>query len=419
MKRIVVTGIGAVTPFGGTFESSCSSAFSSISGIGQVTRFDAKELGKRVVAEVKNFDRSAYFSDKDMLRSDPFAQYAVVSAFMAILDSGLISEFIKVKDLSSAITPKFKSNFVDYIKSGGVIIGSSRGGITSIEKSLKNNRRLSPYLMPSTTVSSAASMTAQMLEIKGYCLGISNACASGANAIGEAYRLLKSGYQGPVLAGGAEAPICRLCFDGYGSAGALSKGHDSTSSRPFDVSRDGFVLGEGACVLVLEEYEAALKRGVKIYGEIIGYGNSSDAFHQTKPDPEGEARTISLALDDAKIKPEVVDYISAHAASTKLGDKAEAEAIRRVFGNKAANIFVSAVKSMTGHMLSASGAFEAGVTLMSLKHGIITPTINLKNIDPDCRLNHITKPMKSDIKTAISNSFGFGGVNAVLVFKKV
>ncbi len=326
------------------------------------------------------------------------------------------------------------------LSSAGVIIGSSRGGITTIEqaiikqensgfriKTVENpnsqlptpNFHLSPYIMPSTSINMASSYVAQKLGIRGYCLGISNACSSGANAIGEAYRLIKSGYDGPVFAGGTEAPICRLCIEGYGVSGALSKINDASASRPFDKTRDGFVLAEGACVLVLENYESALKRGAKIYGEIIGYGNTTDAFHQTRPSAEGEARAIGLAMEEAGMSPEDVDYINAHGTSTPLGDKAETEAIKLALGKRAYEIPISSVKSMTGHMLAASGAFEAAVTLMTIREGIVTPTINLKTRDPECDLNYITETMKSDINTAISNSFGFGGVNAVLVFRRV
>ena len=284
-----------------------------------------------------------------------------------------------------------------------MIIGSSRGGITTIERELEkiyasrithHASRLSPYLMPSTSVNAAASYVAQKLGIKGYCLGISNACSSGANAIGEAYRLIKSGYADMVFAGGSEAPLCRLCVEGYGVSGALSKINDASASRPFDKMRDGFVLAEGASVLVLEDYEAALKRGAKIYGEIIGYGNTTDAFHQTRPSAEGEARAIRSAMEEGGLLPEDVDYINAHGTSTPLGDKAETEAIKLALGKRAYEIPISSVKSMTGHMLAASGAFEAAVTLMGIREGIIPPTINLKTKDPECDLNYITETRK-------------------------
>ena len=273
--------------------------------------------------------------------------------------------------------------------------------------------------MPATTISMAPSYIAQKLGIKGCCLGVSNACASGANAIGEAYRLIISGYKYPVLCGGAEAPLCGICFQGYGASGALSKINDSTASRPFDRTRDGFVLSEGACIMVLEEYTTARKRGAKVYGEITGYGNTCDSFHQTIPSAEGEARAISAAIEDAGLAAGDIDFINAHGTSTILGDKTETEAIKITFGKKACEIPVFSLKSMTGHMLAASGALEAAITMISMCEGTIPPTINLTERDPKCDLDIVTELRKADIEYAISNSFGFGGVNAVLVMKKI
>ena len=418
MKRVVVTGIGAVSPLGDSFKTSWKAAKAGLSGIAPITRFNASEIKWKVAGEVKGFDPESYLSQKEIGHLDPFVHYAVAASFMAVEDAKLARK-------SDPPLPPFTQTLTSgLLASAGVIIGSSRGGISTIEKSLislkgLNSSRLSPYLMPSTSIGMAASYVAQRMGIKGYCLGISNACASGANAIGEAYRLLRSGYTGPVLAGGTEAPICRLCIEGYGVSGALSRVDDYSASRPFDITRDGFVLAEGACILVLEDYENALKRGARIYGEIIGYGNTADAFHQTRPSPEGEIRAMNLAIKEAGLSPEDVDYISAHATSTPLGDKAETDAIKIAFGKMAYKIPINSVKSMSGHMLSASGAFEAAITLMSISEGIITPTINLTKRDPECDLNYITEPKKADIRTAISNSFGFGGVNAVLVFRRV
>jgi 3-oxoacyl-[acyl-carrier-protein] synthase II len=278
--------------------------------------------------------------------------------------------------------------------------------------------------MPATTISMAASYVAKKLGIRGYCLGLSNACASGSNAVGEAFRLIKSGYSPLIIAGGTEAPICRVCIEGYGSSGALSARSESSEGapdapRPFDKERDGFVLSEGACVLVLEEYDHALRRGAPVYGEIIGYGNCADAFHMTKPYPEGEARAMEMAMREARLSPDDIDYINTHGTGTRLGDQAEAQALQRVFGKRASNIPASALKSMTGHMLAASGALEIASTLMTMREGIIPPTINLDEKDPECDINIITKKKKADIKIAISNSFGFGGVNAVVVLKRI
>lgn len=429
MRRIVVTGIGAVTPLGKTFPDSWEAALSGKSGLRPITRFDASDSRWKVAGEVVDFDAQTYFSEKETLRLDPFVSYAVAAAVMAAEDAGL-SQQSEAADQGSELTnlKNLQSTHSDYLTSGGVIIGSGRGGISTIEKELikiqhpKSNTwrpRLSPYLMPATTISMASSSAAQKLGIKGHCLSISNACASGTNAIGESFRLLKSGYNGPVFAGGAEAPVCRICIEGYGSAGALSRQQDSLASRPFDMARDGFVLSEGACILVLENHENAVRRGARIYGEIAGYGNTTDAFHITQPDPSGEARAIELAIQDASITSDEIDYINTHGTATKLGDISEARALKKVFGKKTPVIAATATKSATGHLLAASGALEAAFTLMSLKEGLIPPTINLREKDPSCDLNIITEKRNAGIRVALSNSFGFGGVNAVLVLKKL
>lgn len=433
MKRVVVTGIGAVSPLGNSFYESWRAAKAGLSGIVPITRFDISDMRWKVAGELKGFDAGKYLSQKEMNRVDPFVHYAVAAAIMAVEDAGLIKQssvnshqsLVKTNDQWPMTSDRSVSSSLD---SAGVIIGSSRGGISTIERELKKsfdsrlmtrNSRVSAYLMPSTTISMASSYVAQKLGIKGYCLGISNSCASGTSAIGEACRLIRSGYQGIVLCGGAEAPVCRICIEGYGSSGALSKVNDPSASRPFDRTRDGFVLSEGACIFVLEDYESALERGVKTYGEIVGYGNTTDAFHQTMPASEGEARAVKMAIDEAGLKPEDIDFINAHGTSTPLGDKTETEAIKLSFGKKAYHIPVTSIKSMTGHMLAASGALEAAFTLMSVNEGIIPPTINLKERDSECDLDYVTETRRTDIKFAISNSFGFGGVNAVLVFKGV
>ena len=416
MNRVVVTGIGAVSPLGNSFNESWEATKAGLSGIAPVVKFDVSDVGWKVAGELKGFDSGKYLSLKEINRLDPFVHYAVAAAIMAAEDAGLGS-------FNSSLVTRHSS-----LDMGGVIIGSSRGGISTIEKELqrkylsgisRHSSRTSAYLMSSTTISMASSYVAQKLGIKGFCLGISNACASGTSAIGEAYRLIRSGYQGPVLCGGAEAPVCRLCIEGYGSSGVLSKVNNSSASRPFDRTRDGFVLSEGACVFVLEDYGSALKRGARIYGEIVGYGNTTDAFHQTMPHPEGEAKAIKTAIDEAGLKPGDIDFINAHGTSTPLGDKTETEAIKLSFGNRAYHIPVTSIKSVTGHMLAASGALEAAVTLMSMNEGIIPPTINLKERDPECDLDYVTQLRRSEVMFAISNSFGFGGVNAVLVFKRL
>jgi len=408
MNRVAVTGIGAVSPIGNSFDASWNSAKAGLSGITPITKFDTFHLQWKVAGELKGFDSGRYLSRKEMLRLDPFVQYAAAASIMAAEDAGLL--FPHTIPLSA-----------------GVIIGSGRGGISTLEKEIRkmyytgftpHALRTSAYLMSSTTISMASSYVAQKLGIKGYCLGISNACASGTSAIGEAYRLIRTGHTGLILCGGTEAPICRMCIEGYGASGALSRGNGAYASRPFDRTRDGFVLSEGACILVLEDYTSAVKRGVKIYGEITGYGNTTDAFHQTKPSSEGESRAISMSIDEAELKPDDIDFINAHGTSTPLGDKTETEAVKLSFGGNAGHIPITSIKSLTGHMLAASGALEAAFTLMSMREGIIPPTVNLKERDPDCDLDYVTETRKAEIRHAISHSFGFGGLNAVLTFKR-
>ena len=415
MERVVITGIGAVTPLGNSFSDSWNSVKAGLSGIRTVTRVSASHMKWKAAGELRNFNAGNYLGYKELRRLDPFVHYAVASAIMSAEDAGLIH---------SDVQPPYD----DYLTSGGVIIGSSRGGISTLENAFMNMQnaalnvqsyRLSPYLMPATTISMAASYTAQRLAIKGYCLGLSNACASGSNAIGEAYRLLKTGFKGPLIAGGTDAPLCMVCIEGYGRAGALSKTEPLFASRPFDRQRDGFVLSEGACTMVLENLDSALKRGARIYGEVIGYGNTVDAVHQTRPDLKGEIHALRSAMTDAGIKPSDIDYINAHGTSTPIGDRIESESILAAFGGKASHIPVSGIKSMTGHMLAASGAFEAACTVMSLREGLIPPTINIREKDSRCGINLVTEKINLPITTALSSSFGFGGVNAVLIFRKL
>lgn len=380
--------MGAVTPLGNTLADSWEALKAGKSGIGPITRFDASDLKWKTAGELKGFSPSDYISKKDVNRLDPFVWYAAAASRMALEDAKLSGPG----------------------GSAGVVIGSSRGGITTMEKSFRG--RPSAFLMPGTTVSMAASYVASMFGIKGHILGISNACASGSNSVGEAMRMIKHGLADVVVAGGAEAPVCGLCLKGYGASGALSR---AAISRPFDRKRDGFVLAEGAAVLVLEEYERARKRGVRSYGEIIGYGNTADAYHQTAPDTNGQIRAIRAALGEASVRPGDIDLINAHATSTPIGDASEAGAIEAVFGNgKAA---VSADKSMTGHMLGASGALEAAFTLMGIREGVLEPVVNVD--EPEFGLALVLSLRRVDINIAVSNSFGFGGVNSVLVFSRV
>ncbi len=412
MKRVVITGIGAVTPLGNTIGSTWDKLVAKRSGIGPITRFDVSGLPSRIAGELKGFKPEDYLPKKDILRLDPFIHFAASAAAMACEDAGL---------MSANPSPDTRHSSLN---SAGIVIGSSRGGISSMDAALTghlvNGKRFSAYLMSSSTISMAASYVSMRLCTKGMVLGTSTACASGTTAVGEAFRMVRSGSLSVAIAGGAEAPLCRLAVGGYGASGSLSKRNDdpAKASRPFDMDRDGFVIAEGAGILVMEELDHALNRGAKIYAEIIGCGSSSDAFHQTQPDSDGEAMAITNALLDAGISAGEVECINAHATSTSLGDRAEAEAIRKVFGKHAENVYVTSCKSMLGHMLGAAGAVEAVITAISIQRGIITPTINLDSTATDCTLNHVTSVIEKEIDIAITNSFGFGGVNAVLVMKK-
>ena len=383
MRRVVVTGIGAVTPLGNTFADSWESLLKGQSGITEL------EGNWRVAGLLKGFDAGLYLSQKEVKSLDSFVHYAVASAVMAVEDSALRR-----------------------IPSGSaVIIGSGRGGMGAIERYYSSGRA-SAYMMSATTVGMAASFAAKKTGFRGYALGISNSCASGVNAIGEAFRLIRSGQADAALAGGADAPVCKLSLEGYGVSGALSK---KNIMRPFDRQRDGFVLGEGACALVLEEYGRALKRGVRIYGEIAGYGQSVYP-NETSPESGAQAGAMKAALRDAGLSPKKIDYLCAHATATRVGDASEAEAISAVFGRH--NVLIGSIKAGTGHMIGASGALETGAALMSLHTGIVPPIINLS--EPDFGLNFIRgESRKIGISSALVNSFGFGGVNAVLALRAV
>jgi 3-oxoacyl-[acyl-carrier-protein] synthase II len=387
MRRVVVTGIGALSPLGKSAFESWEAAKAGQCGIGPITRFDASGLPWNTGGEIRGFRAESFLAQKDLRRVDPFVQYAAAASMMAVEDAGLKGQ----------------------MDSAAVVFGSSRGGINMIENAC--SERVSAFLMPGSTVSMGASYVAGILGVRGHILGISNACSSGSNAIGEAFRLIRHGMTGIAIAGGADAPVCGLGVRGYGAMGALSK---QGVSRPFDRLRDGFVLSEGAAAVVLEELTGAIGRGAKIYGEVLGYGNTSDSFHMTTPLREGQARAMEAAIEEAALSNDQVDYISTHATSTPVGDKTEAEAIRLVFGSR--RILMSAVKSMTGHMLGASGAMEAVFALMSISEGIVPPTVNVNEPEHDFAISD--KAEEGEINVALSNSFGFGGVNSVLVFSK-
>ncbi len=401
MRRVVITGIGAVTPLGLDFQETWESLKRGVSGISRCSRVDVDDIPWRAAGELKGFDARSIMTPKEINRLDPFIHYALSAALAAYEDASLAR-----REGNTAVT-----------------IGSSRGGVSRIEESLRahytEGRSLSAYLMPSTTISMAPSYIAYRLGIKGYCLGISNACASGTAAVGEAFRLVRTGYAEIALAGGTEAPLCRLCIEGYGRTGALSRGADAAASRPFDRDRDGFVLSEGACIVVVEEMQHALERGARIYAEIAGYATVSEGFHQTEPSEAGEAATMRLALRDAGVTTGDVGMISAHGTSTPSGDRTEASALREVFGPALKDIAVTANKSMTGHMLAASGALEIAAAAMGLHEGVVPPTINLFVPDPECGLDIASELLRRDIRVALSTSFGFGGVNAAVVLRRV
>lgn len=391
MKRVVITGIGALTPLGNTFEESWQGLIDGRSGIDMYPEILETPI---CLGRLKDYDPLRYMSAKETHRLDRFVQYALASALMASEDASLS----------------------DIDKQTAVIIGSSRGGIMSIDKACRDNTlRASPYLMPATTISMAASYIAQNFGLNGHCLGISNACSSGANAVGEGYRLIAHGYAARAICGGTDAPICPICILGYRSGKMMSM----KSSRPFDRDRDGFILSEGACVIILEDLEKAITRGARIYAEIIGYTNTADGFDMVKPNPDTQAFTMRAALIQSGLSIKDIDLISAHAAGTKTGDQSEASAINAVFGVLDPMAAVTANKAATGHMLAASGTFEIAALSASINHSIIPPTINLKNIDLNCLIHVILNKINTPINTALSNSFGFGGLNCVIVIKKL
>lgn len=408
-NRVVVTGLGVISPVGIGKEAFWESLLKGRSGIDRVTRFDPAPYPSKVAAEIKDFNPGDFFDRKEAKRMDRFAQFGLAAAKMAIEDAGV--------DLK-AIDPERI----------GVIIGSGVGGIETLEEQVrvlisKGPGRVSPFLIPMMISNMAAGQIAIQLQLKGPSLTVVTACASGATAVGEAFRMLQRGELDLALAGGSEAPITEIAFAGFCSMRAMSTRNDepSAASRPFDKSRDGFVIGEGAGIMVLETLTHALQRGARIYCELVGYAATSDGYHITAPHPEGEgaAKAIKLALEDADVSPCDVDYINAHGTSTELNDKIETLAIKRVFGEHAYRIPVSSIKSMIGHLMGAAGAVGAISTVLSIASGWIPPTINYQNPDPECDLDYVPNHAREkEINLAICNAFGFGGHNAVLVFKK-
>jgi len=409
LKRVVVTGLGVISPLGKDLETYWEGLLSGKSGIGRITLFDPSEHACQIAGEVKGFDPNEYINRKEAKRMDRFAQFAVVASQEAVADAGLIINELNSEQL-------------------GVAIGTGIGGLPVLEAQhevclTKGPSRCSPFMVPMMIANMAAAQVAIQLGVRGPNLCPVTACAAGSHAIGDAMRMIQRGYVKAMICGGAEAAITPLAVAGFSSAKALSVRNDNPTeaSRPFDSDRDGFVMGEGSGILILEELEHALARDAKIYAEVIGYGLSCDAYHLTSPAPEGRGatRSMELALEDAGIKPEQVSYINAHGTSTQANDINETKAIKKTFGAQADKIPISSTKSMTGHLLGGSGGIEAVATVMSVYQDKIHPTINLINPDAECDLDYVPQVSRTHkVEVALSNSFGFGGNNATLIFKK-
>jgi 3-oxoacyl-[acyl-carrier-protein] synthase II len=409
-RRVVVTGLGAVTPLGNTVADTWSNLLDGVSGAATVEAFDASGFSTQFSASVKNFQVSDYMSAKDARKMDEFIHFGVAASFQALDDAGLTASEHNAERI-------------------GVAIGSGIGGLPNIEVQhgnlLKSGpRKISPFFVPSTIINMIAGNLSIMRGLQGPNICITTACTTGTHNIGEAFRLIKYGDADAMVCGGAEMATCPLGLGGFGAARALSTRNDdpTAASRPWDVDRDGFVLGDGAGILVLEEYEFAKARGAQIYCELSGYGMSGDAFHMTQPAENGDGarRCMNAALNDAGLTPEKIGYINAHGTSTMVGDVAETNAIKASFGDHAYKLAVSSTKSMTGHLLGAAGGIEAVFSILALKHQSIPPTINLDNPDPACDLDYVPKEARqAELQHVLSNSFGFGGTNATLIFSQV
>ena len=408
-RRVVVTGLGALTPLGNSVGESWESVIAGKSGIGPITKFDSTPFKSRIAGEIKNFDPMQFVDKQEVRRYDDFILYAIAASEMAMTDAKL------------TISPEISSRT-------GVIIGSGIGGVATMESEIKvlfnsGPRKISPFAIPAILANLASGHVSIRFGAKGPINCAVTACAAGTSAIGDAYKTIAYGDADIMITGGAEAAITPLGVGGFSAMRALSTRNDEPqkASRPFDKGRDGFVIGEGCGIVILEELSFAQKRGAHIYAELAGYGCTSDAFHMAAPPPghEGAARSMQVALKDASLNPADIDYINAHGTSTPLNDLYETQAIKTLFGEHAKKLMVSSTKSMTGHMLGATGGVEAIFAIKALQEGIIPPTINLDNPDAECDLDYVPKVARQKkINTAMSNTFGFGGVNAVLVFKK-
>lgn len=407
-RRVVVTGLGLITPVGIGVKESWANIINGQSGIGKITKFDCSTFPSQIAGEVKNFDPLAYIPPKDARRMDTFIQFGIAAGIEAFKDSG-----IEVNDNNSERI--------------GVSVGSGIGGINLIESTSDvfdegGVRKVSPFFIPGTIINMISGNLSIMLNLKGPNVSIVTACTTGTHSIGDAARMIEYGDADVMLAGGSEAAITELSVAGFSAAKALSSRNDDpkTASRPWDKDRDGFVIGEGAGVMVLEEYEHAKQRGAKIYAELSGYGMSADAYHITAPNMDGPRRSIVNALKNANVNPDNVQYINAHGTSTPLGDLNETNAIKATFGDFAKKLVVNSTKSMTGHLLGGAGGIESVFTVLAIYNQISPPTINIFNQDPECDLDYCANEARSmKIDVALKNNFGFGGTNGSLVFKKI
>jgi len=409
LKRVVITGMGAITPLGNNLADYWTGLINGKSGIGLITHFDGSRHACRIAGEVRGFDPHEYVDRKEAKRMDRFAQFAVAASLQALQDSRLVIDALNADNI-------------------GVLIGTGVGGIKVLEDQqeiylTKGPGRCSPFMIPMMIANMAAGLTAIHTGAKGPSNCTVTACAAGSNAIGDAFRLVQRGLAKGMICGGTEAAVTPLGLAGFASAKALSTRNDdpTRASRPFDKDRDGFVMGEGAGILIIEELETALARGARIYAEMIGYGLTCDAYHMTAPVPDGRGatRAIELAIKDAGLTPAEISYINAHGTSTGANDPTETKAIKKALGESAYQIPVSSTKSMTGHLLGGSGGIEAVATVMAIANDRIPPTLNLDNPDPDCDLDYVPYESRQQIvNAALSNSFGFGGHNVTLAFRK-
>ena len=408
-RRVVVTGVGLVCPVGNTAAEGWAALSAGRGGVGPITRFDASGQGVRIAAEVKGFNPDAYFEPKQARNLEPFVQYALAAARQALDDAGF------------AITPENAPRV-------GSIVGCGMGGLPVIEKYVqilhtKGERRITPFFIPMAIPNMGAGQISIFYGTRGPNLSLTTACAAGTHAVGEAFRAISMGDCDAALTGGSEGVICPMAFAGFHAMKALSTRNDEPekASRPFDKERDGFIIGEGGGILLLEELEQAKARGAKIYAEMAGYGMSGDAYHIAAPPEDGAGAVLCMnnALADAGLSPAEIDYINAHGTSTPLNDQIETRAIKQVFGDHARKLAISSTKSMTGHLLGGAGGIEAVISAMAIKHQLAPPTINLENPDPECDLDYVPNQGRAmPIRAAMSNSFGFGGTNAVIIMKR-